>query len=173
MAAETNTEAFVACCLHLAHGDSSITIGDLLGGIETWQDREDRHLGISRSDTRGAMRELARLLGHDAWNSSRFEALLDAVTLAAWLPEMLKHRAVYFNDEGESWIADPGWADGAPGSPDWRDPMGHRARQRRRTILRMIAEPAPRPPSETLSILRNLGLGSTILISASRPGESS
>jgi len=173
MAAETNTEAFVATCLHLANGERSITIGDLLGRIETWQEQKDRHLGISRSDARGAMRELALVLGHDAWDASCFATLLDTVTLAAWLPEMLKHRAVYFNDEGESWIADPGWTRREPRMPDWQDPMGHRARQRRRTIFRMIVEPAQRLPSELLHILRTLGLGPEIMTIESRPGESS
>jgi hypothetical protein len=173
MAAEISADAFVALCLQLAEGDPEISMSELLRRLEAWQEREDRHFGISRSDVRGALRELAWLLGHNAWSQAEFDALLEGTSSSTWLSEMLKYRAVYFNDEGESWVAESEAMREDPWPFSWQHPEEYRAWETRQALLRMLSGPGSRRPSQYLRVLDTLELGPGILMAASRPGSSS
>lgn len=99
MVAAILSQDILAICLLFADGDMDVSLEEVIQRAEEYQEMQDRHFGISRSDFRGLFNmllswELGIKKPGDKMDDTR---LSDVVT------DILDYHDAYFNDEGESW----------------------------------------------------------------------
>ena len=100
MAAVTLTQDILAVCLLFADGDISLSMEEILQHAERFQEKNDRHFGISRSD----LRVLFIMLFAWYLGIRGFSEELDDIKLSDCIPEILKYHDAYFNDESSHWV---------------------------------------------------------------------
>jgi hypothetical protein len=174
MATGIPSEAFSVLCLLLADGDLDASALRVVLHAERWQDEQDRHFGISRSDFRGAFREMAGIAGYDLGPDGSLEALLARTPITFWIPAFLEYGEVWFNDEGEGWIRTPPKPREIPCwlvDPNMTTAVFHRPRGQVLTDALEAEELSP-PWLMRLNLHHN-GYGDPTLEHYSRPGSSS
>ncbi len=102
MAAVILSQDILAICLFLADGNINLSLGEVIRRVENYQEVQNRHFGISRSDFRGLFQMLI------SWELGikSFGDELDDIKLSYIITEILKYHDGYFNDEGEHWTKD-------------------------------------------------------------------
>lgn len=100
MTAIIRTQDFVGVCLLMSEGKIEIKLADLIRRVEAFQDEQNRHFGITRSDF---MSLFFRLQVFSFASGISFENFLAQTTLKDVLKEILQYESAYFNDEGECW----------------------------------------------------------------------
>ncbi|MBU2489730.1 MAG: hypothetical protein KKA60_10095 [Proteobacteria bacterium] len=120
MAYGFTAEDMVAICLTLADGDLSTPLGEVIRRAEALQAGTQRHFGVSDADFLNSFFQLKTADTHQTFEEfiEDFQRSL-SYPLSWWLPQILDHYMVYFNDEGESWerLGEPR----SSGPPDHRD----------------------------------------------------
>lgn len=170
MPAAMLTQDILAICLLHADGNIDLSLENILFHAETYQERQNRHFGISRSDFRG----LFHMLMFCELGMKKFGEDIENITLRDMLPEILKYHSAYFNDEGEHWIKDDDW---------WHEEerFGYHAekyqekvklKEDMKTFFQQGKLPALNPPA-IKSFMEELQLSEALLYHCSRPGESS
>jgi hypothetical protein len=102
----TLSQDIFGICIILSEGNLNMRLGEIIKLVEGFQEKNDRHFGITRDDFRSL---LIRLIWEkypgSIFNRSRH---LDNVTLEEVALEMLSYEDVYCNDEGEYWCSPDG-----------------------------------------------------------------
>ena len=99
----TLSQDILAVCLVLADGDIDLTLAEVVRRAEGYQERADRHFGISTSDFRGLMCQL--LPPGSCWACvARMEGVGEEVRLREVIGDILGYHDGWCNDEGEGWI---------------------------------------------------------------------
>jgi len=96
MAASILSQDLVGICLILCKGNTSIDLEKMIRLAEEFQNNNNRHFGISRSDFRCLF---WNLLHWDLGIKKEF----NQVNLSEIILNILGYHDVYFNDEGEHW----------------------------------------------------------------------
>lgn len=97
MPAAMLTQDLLGVCLLLVNGRFETPIEEVLVRAEGFQNKNDRHFGISRDD----LRELFWMLIN--WELKLNKSFVKIKLLDIAL-EMLSYDDVYFNDEGSHWV---------------------------------------------------------------------
>ena len=98
MAASILSQDILAICLFLADGNIDLSIEEVIHRVEKYQEEQDRHFGISRSDFRNLFHMLI------SWELRIKE--FDDIKLSDIITDILMYQYAHFNDEGENWIKD-------------------------------------------------------------------
>jgi hypothetical protein len=101
MAAVTLTQDILALCLLFADGKISLSMEEIVRRAERYQEKHDRHFGISRSDLRVLF---IMLLSPWYLGIRGFSEELDDIKLSDIIFGILKYHDAHFNDEGSHWI---------------------------------------------------------------------
>jgi hypothetical protein len=96
MAASILSQDLVGICLILCKGDTLMDLEEMIQKAEEFQNNNNRHFGISRSDFRGLF---WMLLNWELGIKKEF----NQVRLSDVISNILDYHDVYFNDEGEHW----------------------------------------------------------------------
>ncbi len=91
MAATILSQDILAICLLLSDGNLDLSLKEVIHRAEEYQETQDRHFGISRSDFRGLFHRL------------NWAYEMDAIKMREVISDILEYHDAYFNDEGESW----------------------------------------------------------------------
>ncbi len=194
MAAEILSQDIIAICLVLSEGNLTMSLGELIERVEQYQERQDRHFGLSRQDFRGLFRNWLCDLGLAKLDDFSPLAPRCPIPLQRLLSRILEFHSAWFNDEGEYWNQEPSWGTraviglgyGGGGAPPPRSgPWGAGAAVLDEEKLRNIAlkhrlqrllnpgDPPQCPGAIDPSILQRLGITEAILQRCGRPGASS
>ncbi len=102
MAVSLLSQDLVAICLLLTSGKINIPLEELIQKLESYQEQNNCHLGISRNDFRNLFVEL---LWGDMQNHKEHPGkLFKEILLVESIPRMLEYDYAHFNDEGEAWV---------------------------------------------------------------------
>jgi len=96
MAASILSQDLVGICLILCKGNTSINLEKMIRKAEEFQNNNNRHFGISRSDFRGLF---WMLLHWELGIKKEFRQL----NLSEIILNILEYHDAHFNDEGEHW----------------------------------------------------------------------
>ena len=96
MAASILSQDLVGICLLLCKGNTRMHLDKMIKKAEEFQDNNNRHFGISRSDFRCLF---WMLLNWELGIKKEF----NQVGLSDVISNILDYHDVYFNDEGEHW----------------------------------------------------------------------
>ena len=109
MAAEILSQDIIAICLVLSEGNLTMSLGELIERVEQYQERQDRHFGLSRQDFRGLFRNWLCDLGLAKLDDFSPLAPRCPIPLQRLLSRILEFHSAWFNDEGEYWNQEPSW----------------------------------------------------------------
>jgi hypothetical protein len=96
MPAAILTQDLLGMCLYIGNGNVNISLEHLIQRFESFQEKYNRHFGISICDLRFLFYWLIV-------QELELKKELEQVRLVEIMFEMLRYRNVYFNDEGEHW----------------------------------------------------------------------
>jgi len=164
MAASMTASEILDLCLFFAGGDTDVTLAALAEQAESFQMAYDRHFGISRTDFRCA---LFRLVLENGYLSDQTEPnqLLDDKQLTDWVPIILRHDEVYFNDEGEHWLR----SDSNPVV----DTRISETSPLIKYITSLVMNMKVLNPEEIRPLFESISLGTDLAFRLSRPGRGS
>lgn len=100
MTAIIRIQDLIGVYLVLSEGNIDIKLADLVKRADSFQEEQNRHFGITRSDF---LNLFFRLNNFSFTNGVSFDKFLEQTTLKDILPEILQYESAYFNDEGECW----------------------------------------------------------------------
>jgi hypothetical protein len=99
----TLSQDILGICLILSAGDLNMNLGKIVRLAEEFQEKNNRHFGITRNDFRNLLIKLIwEKFPGSVLNATR---LLHNVTLEEVALHMLSFEDTHFNDEGENWCS--------------------------------------------------------------------
>jgi len=166
------TQDLVAVCLLLVEGNLDATLEEVIRRADEFQEKRDRHFGISRSDLRGLFQY---------WTTfdmaiREYSETLDDIKLRDVINPMLDCLCAYFNDEGEymdkiseeysSWI-------GSSFDVDEEAYQEKLAIKRQMEKFFKDIELNSISGNDAMRFLDKMNISDSILYQCSRPGDSS
>jgi hypothetical protein len=170
MSAVLLSQDFLGICLVLSCGNVDTNLAEIIKRAELFQETQNWHFGISRTDFRNSLYVLAEA---DLLRNS-FECMT-SVTLRDVLTKILKHESVYFNDEGEYWDLqtehDGSYIRCVLGYGD--EEYKAKSATKQSMVEFFINSGDIHKPEEVREFMAQTGLSESILYSCSRSGNSS
>ena len=123
---------FLATCMIMANFDLDMSALEVIAKAEEYQNSTGREFGEGRGDLRGASYELIwawRPEGVGQGQMGDPQKLLARTPLRDWIGLILRYDHVWFDEEGESWSAEPEdkeWPENVKSRASWRDASGKR-----------------------------------------------
>jgi hypothetical protein len=177
MAASILSQDILAICLFLADGNIDLPVAEVIRRAEAYQDIQNRHFGISRSDFRNLFRKLLIL---EKGRLSTDDEILD-IKLGNVINDILSFQYAHFNDEGEHWIMVDELQKEESNSPDiryWYDYDDEEYQQKiimKQKMIRFFKDLATGNlhPGSIKKFMEELNITDSVLYHNSRIGESS
>jgi hypothetical protein len=170
MAAAILSQDLVGICLILCKGNININLEEMILIVEEFQEKNNRHFGISRSDFRCLF---WMLLNWELEIKKEF----NQVRLSDVISNILDYYDVYFNDEGEHWTGrDKEFSDYEICHRYWYgyDKNEYCKKVTAKKIMKEFFKNQRNPdPTIVMQFLDRLEFDDNILYQCSRPGESS
>ena len=100
MAVAILSQDIVAICLWCGDGNINLSLSEVIGRVEKYQEAQNRHFGISRSD----YHDLFLMLIYSELGIKSFGDEIDDIKMRDIINNILEYHDAYFNDEGNHWI---------------------------------------------------------------------